>query len=252
MLTEAAREKQYGQSSPSSGWIAPEYKQSRAVSINRKTAIANHCLLSEENSHALANLEVLRTNLLTHTRARGWRTIMVTSAQPSEGKSVTAINLAVSMSREHQQTVVLVDADLRQPSISDYLGLGPQPGLSDYFTRDIPLQDIILWPGIEKLTLIAGDRPVTNAAELAGSPRMGGLVTELKNRYQDRYVLFDLPPLLAVADPISFIDHVDCVLMVVEAGKTSTKDFRRAYSLIPSEKLLGIVLNKDTTPRLPY
>ncbi len=233
-------------------WKAPVYKQSLTVAIDTKVATANHCLVTGKNQEAVAGMEVLRTHLLNHTRAKGWRTVMVTSAHPGEGKTLTAINLALTMAREYHQTVVLVDGDLRKPSIGPYLGIGSQPGLAEYFMEDKPLQEIMLWPGIEKLTLIAGDKPVANAAEVMGSPRMKDLVTELKNRYQDRYVLFDLPPLLSVADPISFTSHVDCVLMVVEAGKTSSRDIRKAQNLIPPEKLLGLVLNKDTTPGKAY
>ncbi len=98
-------------------WQAPVYKQSRTVKINRNIALANHCLLSEEMSEALANLEVLRTHLLEQTRTKGWRTIMVTSAQPGEGKTLTVVNLALTMAREYHQTVVLVDCDLRKPSV---------------------------------------------------------------------------------------------------------------------------------------
>ncbi len=231
----------------SNSWHPPVYKQTRAVHIENKVAIANHCLITGENQEAVAAMEVLRTHLLNHTRAKGWRTVMITSAHPGEGKTLTSINLALTMAREFHQTVVLVDGDLRKPSIGSYLGLGRQPGLANFFLDDTPLQEIMLWPGVEKLTLIAGNTPVANAAEVMGSPKMKDLVTELKDRYQDRYVLFDLPPLLSVADPISFISHVDCVLMVVEAGKTSSRDIRKAQNLIPPEKLLGLVLNKDTT-----
>ncbi|PIE73888.1 MAG: tyrosine protein kinase [Deltaproteobacteria bacterium] len=233
-------------------WQAPVYKQTRAVTIDTSVAKANHCLVTTENKEAVAGMEVLRSHLLNHTRTNGWRTVMITSAQPGEGKTLTAINLALTMAREYQQTVVLVDADLRKPSVAQYLGIGPQPGLADYFLGDTPLQDIMLWPGVEKLTMIAGDKAVPNAAEIMGSPKMKELVLELKDRYQDRYALFDLPPLLALADPISFIDHVDCVLLVVEAGQTSSRDIKKAQSLIPDDKLLGLVLNRDTAPRQPY
>lgn len=245
-VTEASREP------VGKNWQAPVYKQSSTVEINNSVAVANHCLVSGKNQEAVAGMEVLRTHLLNHTRAKGWRTVMITSAQPGEGKTLTAINLAMTMAMEYQQTVVLVDGDLRKPCIGSYLGLGRQPGLADYFLEGTPLQEIILWPGVEKLSLIAGDRAVPNASEVMGSPKMKDLVVELKDRYQDRYVLFDLPPLLTVADPLSFISHVDSVLMVVEAGKTSARDIRKAQSLIPPEKLLGLVLNKDTTPGKAY
>lgn len=233
-------------------WRSPVYDTSQRVEIDYRQAAANHCLLTDRGNPATARIEMLRTHLLNQTRTRGWQTVMVTSAQPGEGKTMTAINLAFSMAREYQQTVALVDGDLRRPSIARYLGIQSRPGLAGYFLDDMPLHEVLLWPGIEKLTLIAGDRVVPNSAEVVGSPRMKKLVEEMRDRYKDRYIIYDVPPLLAVADAIAFIGHVDCVLMVVEAGRTTIQDIRKAQALIPEEKLLGMVLNKDTSPCHDY
>jgi len=165
---------------------------------------------------------------------------------------VAAINLAFAMAREYQQTVALVDGDLRNPAITKYLGINAQRGLVDYFVNSTPLQEIILWPGVEKLTIIPAGKPVVNSTEIIGSPSMKALVAEMKARYHDRYVFFDFPPLLTVADAIAFIPQVDCVLLVVEAGRTPVQDINRALNLIPSEKLLGLVLNKEEREQVSY
>ncbi len=229
-------------------WSPPVYGQSSRVRIDYQRAEECHCILAGKMAGGmLNNIKILRTRLLSRAREKGWRTILVTSARPGEGKTVMAINLAFALAREHQQTVVLVDGDLRNPSIADYLGISVKQGLADYFLNNVPLNEIILWPGIEKLTLVPGGQAVPDSAELIGSPAMQDLVREMKNRYQDRYILFDFPQLLGVADALAFIPHVDCVLMVVESGRTSQADILQAQSLIPEEKLLGLVLNKTQT-----
>ena len=101
-----------------------------------------------------------------------------------------------------------------------------------------------MWPGIEKFTFMSGGRALSDSSELLGSPRMKELITEMKDRYADRYVIFDVPPLLIGADALAFAPLVDAILMVVEAGKTSIQDVNKAISLLPKEKILGLVLNK--------
>ncbi|MDO5675272.1 MAG: AAA family ATPase [bacterium] len=229
-------------------WEPPDYSQSSRVRVDYQRAEDCHCLLNDKMArHVFNSIKILRTRMLSRARQKGWRTILITSARPGEGKTVTAINLAFALAKEHQQTVVLVDGDLRRPSVADYLGIPVKHGLSDYFLSNIPLDQIILWPGVEKLTLVPGRQAVSDSAELIGSPAMQELVREMKDRYLDRYILFDFPSLLGVADTLAFMPYVDCVLMVVEAGKTASADILQAQSLIPEEKLLGLVLNKAQT-----
>lgn len=245
------RQAPIGDASPDS-WAAPAYTESTKVSIDYRQAESNHCLINNQGGIGVDCVKVLRTKLLTLTRANNWRTVMITSVHEGEGKTVTAINLAFAMAREHQQTVALVECDLRTPSICNYLGIETTIGLTNYFMNNTPLQDIIVWPEVDKLTLIPAGQPLAESSEVLGSPRMEQLVQEMKSRYQDRYVFFDFPPLLAVADPLAFMPYVDCVLMVVEAGRTPARDIKEALSLIPKGKLLGLVLNKDRRPNARY
>lgn len=233
-------------------WTPPVYAESNAVKIDFKKAEENHCLLDGSGSMEADAVKVLRTQLLHRTQEKGWRTVMITSVLPGEGKTLTAINLAFAMAREHQKTVALVDCDLRNQSIYRYLGIDSRRGLADYLLDDLPLKDIILWPGVEKMTLISGSRMVADSTEIIGSPKMQALVAEMKSRYPDRYVFYDFPPVLVSADVLAFTPFVDCILMVIEAGRTSARDVKKALAMIPEEKLLGFVLNKQKLPKRAY
>ena len=143
------------------------------------------------------------------------------------------------------QTVLLVDCDLRRQKIHNYLGLKNKRGLVDYLIDDRPLNDLITWPNIPHMTLISGGRIIRESTELLGSPKMKELVREMKARYDDRYVLFDVSPILAGADAAAFAPLMDGVVVVVEAARTTKKEVKKALSLIPQEKLIGVVLNKS-------
>jgi exopolysaccharide/PEP-CTERM locus tyrosine autokinase len=168
---------------------------------------------------------------------------MVTSAEMDEGKSLTALNLAVALSNEIDHTVLLVDADLRNPSIQTYFGMERRKGLSEYLKGEVSLSDVLVNTGIGKLIFLpAGDSP-HNAAELLSSEKMKMLVQELKSRYNDRYIIFDSSPLLATADPISLGSLMDGVLMVIRESQTSQAAVRQALSLTKGWNMLGVVFN---------
>lgn len=185
----------------------------------------------------------LRASVLKATIGDFLNTIMVTSPGVGEGKSVTAVNLAVTIANEIDHTVLLVDADLRNPSISRYLGLEPRPGLSEYLRGGVRLSDVLVRTGIGKLLLLPAGSPPENPSELLSSARMKTLVKELKNRYRNRYVIFDSLPLLPAADAIPLAGYVDGVLMIVQAARTTPRAASRAISLIKDSRMLGIVFN---------
>jgi non-specific protein-tyrosine kinase len=169
---------------------------------------------------------------------------MITSALPGEGKTVTAVNLAFTFAREYAQTVLLVDCDLHRQRIHEFLGIESRKGLVDHLVHGAPVSDLIVWPGFEKLTLISGGRIIEESPELLGSPRMKELVKDLKSRYPDRYVFFDVPPVLTSADALALLPLVDHVLVVAAAGSTPLSQIMKALEAIPPEKILGLVLNR--------
>ena len=235
-----------------SGWQPPVYSESKTITIDIPTAVKNHCVALSNEFPEVNYYKVLRTQLRQMGQQKDWNTVMVTSASPNEGKTVTAINLAATFAREYNHTVLLVDADLRMQMVHRYLGYDSQLGLLDYLEDKAAMNDIIAWPGIEKFTIISGDRLVEDSSELIGSPRMHALMDELKNRYDDRYVIFDAPPLLDVADALAFAPLVDCIIMVVGAGVTSKQNLKEALALLPQDKIAGFVLNRYQGPNKQY
>jgi non-specific protein-tyrosine kinase len=229
---------------PIIGWHSPSYSMSRSVELDPEVLHANRCIAFDGDTATIDSYKVLRAQILQRMKQTGGNTLMVTSAHPGEGKTTTAINLAFIMAKEFQQTVLLVDCDLQQQNIHGYLGYPSDKGLINYLLDDCPITELFTWPGVEKITLISGGRTIRDSSELLGSPRMKELVTDMKTRYPNRFVIFDMQSSFAGADTLVFAPLVDSILMVVREGHTSAKDVKRAISILPEEKLLGLMLNR--------
>jgi non-specific protein-tyrosine kinase len=226
------------------GWVSPHYSISKTVDLDLRIAEMNRCVGLLSDGQDCEYFKLLRTQIRQKMEKQGWNSLMITSVGPGEGKTTTAINLAAMFAKEYAQTVMLIDADFHQQSIHRYLGYEQNEGLVEHLLENVPLQDVITWPGIEKLTIISGGRTLMEGAELLNSPRMRDLVREMKQRYSDRYIFFDVPPLMVGADALSFAPVVDAVLVVVEAGKTPMPELQKALALLPKEKVLGLVMNR--------
>jgi non-specific protein-tyrosine kinase len=225
--------------------ILPTYNVSRGVQLDPEKMVENRCVAFFPDAPELEPYRVLRTRILQAAEKKGGNTMMITSALPREGKTVTAINLALTFSKTYLQTAMLVDCDLRQQRVHEVLGFESGLGLGDYLTDGCPVSDMIVWPGVEKLTLISGGKTVSESSELLGSPAMKALVEDMKNRYPNRYIFFDLPPVLAGADALAFAPLVDHILFVVRADVTPLPEVQKALEMLPKEKVIGLVLNRQ-------
>ena len=172
--------------------------------------------------------------------------IMVSSALPSEGKTFCAINLAISMAMELDYTVLLVDADVSRPSVLNQLGLPPERGLMDALAGDVTdLSDVLLRTNIEKLTLLPAGMPHARATELLASEAMTQLLEQMSNRYPDRIIIFDSPPLLVTTESRVLATHMGQIVMVVEAERTTHSTVRQALATIENCPVKLMVLNKS-------
>lgn len=197
----------------------------------------------EPNSLASEQFRKLRAHLLKLKIPEPPKTIMVTSATNGEGKSFVAANLAVGIANELHFQALLVDCDLRNPSLSKWFGLQEDRGLSDYLTGNGGATEIVLGTEMEKLSLLPAGKIPDNPTELIGSKRMEALVRELKLKSQERYVIFDSTPLLATTEPEVLSRWVDGIILVVRAGQTPRETIMQALKRVEREKILGVVLN---------
>ncbi len=185
----------------------------------------------------------LRTRLSLAEGANAVRTVLVTSPQKGEGKSITSANLALTMAQELQRRVVILEADLRKPSLQQLFGLPPGPGLSEYLTGAADLQQVMTFMPEQHLTVIPAGSTPGNPAELLGSTAMRRLLDQLRTSF-DRVIL-DTPPVLPLADVAILAPLVDGALMVVRAGYTPKPAIENALRAFDSSRLLGVVLNES-------
>jgi capsular exopolysaccharide synthesis family protein len=186
----------------------------------------------------------LRTQVLQKLRANNWKTLAVTSPGEGNGKSTTALNLAISLSKEVNQTVLLVDLDLRTPSLVELLEIDVEYGLVDHMTNNVAISDIMLNPGFERLVMLPGKANPNYSSELLSSPQMKELLEDITSRYESRLIIFDLPPLLVNDDALAFTPFSDAALLVVEDGVSSPKDIERCLQMLEGTNLIGSILNK--------
>lgn len=192
----------------------------------------------------------LRSLVVRLTREESFgNTLLVTSTFGEEGKSMTALNLAITLAQEYDHTVLLVDADLRRPALHRYLGVEPQVGLIQCLQGTATLPQALIKTGLGKLVLLPAGGTVPNPAELLGSKRMLELIDELKHRYPDRYIIFDTPPTLPFADAQVLASGVDGVLFVVREGIAKVSDIKESLSGLQKARLLGVVYNDALFPR---
>lgn len=185
----------------------------------------------------------LKEVVIKHSSREGFNNvILVTSAHPREGKTVTSLNLAISLAQEFDYTVLVIDADLRAPSCHEYLGLEAGPGLSDCLEGRATLQDVLVRTGVGRLVLLQAGTPVSNPAELLASNKMRQLIQEFKHRYPDRYIIIDSPPVKLFAETRSLAGMADTSILVVREGETSMDNVAESVVALDNS-VLGIVYN---------
>jgi exopolysaccharide/PEP-CTERM locus tyrosine autokinase len=181
----------------------------------------------------------------TSTTSLDARIIMLSSALPGDGKTFTSINLALSMARERDLSVLLVDADIPKPNVSEIFGVQSEPGLADALVDDdLRIESLLMGTNIRGLTLLPSGRPVDGAAELLTSDRMRQLLASLLAHNPRRLILLDSPPLLATSEARALLNVAGQVVLVVRAGQTPQHAVREAIALCDERQAGGVVLNQ--------
>ena len=172
--------------------------------------------------------------------------IMVTSSRPSEGKTFTATNLAMSIASEQDKTVLLVDADVLKPNVLNTLGLERRKGLMEYLTGDVEdIADVLYPTNIDKLKIIPAGKSHHLSTELLASQKMHDTVDEFANRYPDRIVIFDTPPLIGINESAILANFAGQAVVVVEEGRAKINDIKMSVERLNPDMAIGFVVNKS-------
>jgi len=238
----SARDSQASGSASSNG-VAPDYTHTAVLEHNPSRTTEQRLIAGDPRNPAAEVFRLLRVQVLQRMKRQGMTSVAVTGAKHGDGATTTAANLAISMALDVNQTVLLIDLNLRQPSIHRKFGLHHPVGIDDYLRGDCELKDCLVNPGLARLVILPAREPKGDAAEMIGSPRMTSLAKELRSRYADRIIIFDLPPLLDSGETLGFLPHVDGVLFVARSGKTTKAEVDSAADLLKEFKVVGTLLN---------
>ena len=218
--------------------------RARVVPLDREMLSERRVILPDDTGAAAHAYRMLRTQILRQARTHKLKMIGVVSAVDGEGKTLTAVNLAFSLAAEPNQTALLVDLDLRQPGVAQLLWLGAERGLDSWFVGETALADLFVrFEGIDRLRVLPTLNPVAGSSELLAGARAHELLAELRNRYADRLIIVDLPPVLLADDFLTIAPQLDCVLLVVSEGRSRREDVSRMKELLGGVRVLGTVLN---------
>ncbi|MEP7311771.1 MAG: CpsD/CapB family tyrosine-protein kinase [Pseudomonadota bacterium] len=194
---------------------------------------------------ASAPYRMLRTLILQRCRTNGWSSLAITSPGPGEGKSVSAINLAISIAREGNYDVFLIDLDMRAPSVAQYLGLSPRVDIVDYFEGNASPRDVFFTIGIDRLAVAASAGSCDHSSELLGNGRLEDLLVFIRRGAPNPLIIIDLPPIVNADDALVVAPKVDATALIVSQGHTRRDGLQRALGLLSAHSLAGVILNRS-------
>jgi Mrp family chromosome partitioning ATPase len=209
----------------------------------------NRILDPGSSDGAAVAFRMLRTQVLQRMDANGWRTLGIFSPGASDGKTTTAANLAASLASDRLHTVLLVEFDFKRPTLAARFGLSPELGSDDAMGGRARVEDCLYHPdGFARLVIMPARSTLHNSSEILAGPRSRDIVAELRSRYPERIVIFDLPPVLTADDALAFAPLIECGLVVAAEGRTRRSDLVRTIDLLNKTPLVGTVLNRAADP----
>jgi Mrp family chromosome partitioning ATPase len=218
------------------------------IAYDPEKCARNRVMLAETGSlwhGGAASYRVLRTRILQRARSNRWTSIGVTSPGPGDGKSLTTLNLALSIAREGNNNVFLIDLDMRNPKMCDYLGLAPPLNIDSYLKGEGRPEDVLFSIGIERLTLAGTITRTSEASELLASGGLEKLFAYIRDVAPDPIILMDLPPLLSTDDALVVAPKADACLLVLSEGHSRRDSASKALELLAEFTIAGIVLNRS-------
>jgi exopolysaccharide/PEP-CTERM locus tyrosine autokinase len=233
----------------------PEVKLARQIAsdlISQQKFSDSLVMLSSPDSADAETFKVLRGQILFPKDRKVPRSMLVTSTFPAEGKTYVAANLAATLALSIDDFVLAIDADLRRPRMHRMFGYSKVKGLHEYLVGGRKIEELILKSGIDKLSILPAGKPPRNPTELLSSNMMITFLDEVKERYQNRFLIIDSPPSSVTAETKFLAQHVDAIIYVVMANKTPRKDIEKAIDNLGRDKILGIVFNGYEQVRKSY
>ena len=231
---------------------ALSYVQTKVVPLRYDHLERNRIVAYNKNSNMGGAFDLLRTQVLKIMDENGWRTLAITSPTPEAGKTVLAINLAMSIAHHTNKTALLVDFDLRRPKVGSCLGLSMETSLNELLSHQAELQDVLVNPTLPRFVVLPTREPIPLSTEVLSSPDVSELIVDLRERYDSRIVIFDLPPILSSDDVITVLPKFDCVLLVVANGMNSNKEIEESLHHLDGANIVGTVLNKAEPQNRTY
>ena len=222
--------------------------RTRVAPVDPAVLSANGVMAADASGPTGNAFKMLRTQVLQRMQQQGWNTLAVLSPSPGDGKTYVAINLAIAIAGDPNHTALLVDFDLRNPSVHRRFGFQPQSGVEQCLRGEVSIADALVTPqGYRKLLLLPALSAVNNSSESLASERTRKLTREIKHRYSNRVVLFDLPPVLGHDDALAFAPQVDAALVVAAEEHTRREELLRCFEILRNIPIIGTVLNASRT-----
>jgi protein-tyrosine kinase len=241
---------------PAAGSHAPESRfdpaqefELDAAHLQSKRIIAHNFM----DAQAVA-FDMLRTQVLQSMDPKEWRVLGITSPSPGCGKTVTAVNLALSIGRHPEKNVFLMDLDLRKPQVANVLGLRPRDGIMSVLENRSSLTDAIMQTrvGDSRMMVLPAESRASRPSDWMASSSMSGVLQKIKQDYQSSIIIVDLPPLLSSDDVLAILPRLDCVLLVTAVGTTTIAEIKESSNHLQSTELVRIVLNKVSRSKSAY
>jgi Mrp family chromosome partitioning ATPase len=220
------------------------------VEPDRATIANNRVMLPDvegagQGAQANAAYRMLRTRLMTRMRSNGWGTLAVTSPGPGEGKTLTTLNLAMSIAKDRSSDVFVIDLDMRNPSVCRYLGITPPVEITSFFEDAGSPADAFFSIGVDNLAIAGGTVSSSRASELVSSSRLEELLAYVRGVAFNPVILLDLPPLLVTDEALLVAPRVDATVLVVAEGRTRRDSLARAHQLLADFPFAGVVMNRS-------
>jgi Mrp family chromosome partitioning ATPase len=216
------------------------------VALNLAHLEAYRIIAHDRTDLRSRSFDMLRTQVLQSMDLKSWQLLAVTSPTPSCGKTFTSINLALSIARQPERSVLLVDMDIEKPQVANYLGLKCETGLLSVLGGQVPLQNALVQASVGgyRLTVLPCEISAAHSSEYMASRAMSTLLHKLKNADRSQVIIFDMPPILAGDSVISILPQIDCVLFVAAVGTTTASEIKECNKHLQTSAVVRVVLNK--------